>query len=116
MATPDGVTSKDAIPGTVGVGVVDVLTASVPSVVWRSGGGSGVQMLTGGSPRANSESRNSDDSKRSRDLNAAHHIIDIQEDLGMNYPEEGVDKINCILECEERDRREKQDWEEEQGF
>jgi hypothetical protein len=42
----------------------------------------------------------------------AHHIIDIQEDLGLRHYGPADDKVRRIMEMEERDCREKQEWEQ----
>ncbi|WJX10988.1 hypothetical protein P8452_01652 [Trifolium repens] len=51
-----------------------------------------------------------------RETSNAHHIIDIQEDLGLVFPGPEENKIRRLVELENRDRREKQDWEQNQSY
>jgi hypothetical protein len=46
----------------------------------------------------------------------AHHIIDIQEDLGIKFKGVGEEDVDRIMNCEVRDRIEKEDWEQQQGY
>jgi hypothetical protein len=49
-----------------------------------------------------------------RDRNQAQHVIDILEDVGMQFNGEGEGVIKKIMEFEERDRGELSDWEQRQ--
>ncbi|MCI08824.1 putative reverse transcriptase - beet retrotransposon, partial [Trifolium medium] len=42
----------------------------------------------------------------------AHHIIDIQEDLGISFNAVGGEEVQRVMEMEDRDRREKLAWEQ----
>jgi hypothetical protein len=46
----------------------------------------------------------------------AHHIIDILEDVGMNFKGNGEENVSRIMECEVRDCRELLAWEQRQHF
>ncbi|MCI30695.1 hypothetical protein A2U01_0051906, partial [Trifolium medium] len=46
-----------------------------------------------------------------RETNEAHHIIDIQEELGISFNGVGGEEVQWVMEMEDRDRREKLAWE-----
>jgi hypothetical protein len=45
-----------------------------------------------------------------RETTEAHHIIDILEDLGMNFNGAGDEDVRRVKDLEERDRTEKAVW------
>jgi hypothetical protein len=45
----------------------------------------------------------------------AQHVIDIQEDIGMNFKGEGDDDVVRSMLCEDRDREKKMVWVQSEG-
>ncbi|MCI62570.1 hypothetical protein A2U01_0083827, partial [Trifolium medium] len=74
----------------------------------------GVVDLVVDSRHTGSDSINHDAGGGDRDRSLAHHIIDIQEDLGINFRGAEDEAVNRIMEYEERDRLEKLIWEQGQ--
>jgi hypothetical protein len=56
----------------------------------------------------------SDGGEAERRRSQAHHIIDILEDVGMNFKGNGEDNVSRIMECEVRDCRELMAWDQRQ--
>ncbi|WJX40609.1 hypothetical protein P8452_28063 [Trifolium repens] len=79
-------------------------------------GGSGLRQFMGASTHIRFDSPASNGGSGGRDLVEAHHIIDIQEDLGMNFNGAKEENVNRIVAFEERDRDEKMKWEQEHGY
>jgi hypothetical protein len=51
-----------------------------------------------------------------KDRGDAYHIIDIQEDVGLNFVGEEDDTVNRIVRYETRDRKLKSDWVHNNGY
>jgi hypothetical protein len=88
--------------------------AEVGGAVTGGIGGSGVNQLMGTSSHIRFDSPVSVGGSADRILEQAHHIIDIQEDLGMNFHGVEGEDVNRLVEFERRDRAAKVRWEEEQ--
>ncbi|PNY14140.1 hypothetical protein L195_g010814 [Trifolium pratense] len=76
-------------------------------------GGSGVALIAGEGPSNSIGSPLPSGGSVDKDRSDAHHIIDIQDDLGVNFRGDKEVVVNRILMFEERDRREKSVWEQE---
>jgi hypothetical protein len=81
----------------------------------RGSGGSGVVELSVNDQSNNSKSSCSEDRRVDRDSCEAYHIIDIQDDLGMNFNGQKEAVATRLIAFEERDRCEKSDWEQKMG-
>jgi hypothetical protein len=57
-----------------------------------------------------------DGGEEDRRRSQAHHIIDILEDVGMNFNGDIEANVNRIMECEERDKRDLVVWEQGQDY
>jgi hypothetical protein len=50
------------------------------------------------------------------EIGDVHHIIDIQEDIGMNFKGKGDEDVERSLRHERRDRQLKNDWVQGEGY
>jgi hypothetical protein len=75
-------------------------------------GGSGAGFLATDSFMSQRSPANTGDKDVDRGREEAYHIIDIQEKLGMNFKGVGDEDVARIMAYEERDCREKLDWEQ----
>jgi hypothetical protein len=81
----------------------------------RRGTDSGVAGLLGNNS-CGSVSSHASSKTRDKEYSDAHHIIDIQEELGMNFVGSKDEMVRMVVELESRDRKEKLDWEQEQSY
>jgi hypothetical protein len=51
-----------------------------------------------------------------KDRGDAHHIIDIQEDLGLTFRDAVEENVERCMKMEQRDRLLKNDWEHSNGY
>ncbi|MCI09716.1 hypothetical protein A2U01_0030805, partial [Trifolium medium] len=77
----------------------------------RGIGGSGVAAILGDESQNKRGSISSAGGSVDKDRCEAYHIIDIQDDLGLNFGGQEDDDAKRIMEFEERDRCEKLVWE-----
>jgi hypothetical protein len=77
---------------------------------------SGLRREEGALTNLRAESDSSGGGSVDRDRNQAQHVIDILEDVGMEFNGDGAGAITKIMEFEDRDRREMLAWEQKQLF
>ncbi|MCH89544.1 hypothetical protein A2U01_0010443 [Trifolium medium] len=82
----------------------------------RGRGGSGVAAILGDESQNKRGLISSAGGSVDKDRCEAFHIIDIQDDLGLNFGGQEDDAAKRIMEFEERDRCEKLVWEQQQGY
>jgi hypothetical protein len=84
--------------------------------VTRGGVGDlGLAELIGGPILINQNQQNSR-ALVDKDIGDAHHIIDIQEDIGMTFNGRGDEDVSRSVKYEERDRQMKMNWEQGRGY
>jgi hypothetical protein len=77
----------------------------------HKGAGSGLELMLGNDSNDSNNMITVD-----KETSDAHHIIEIQEEIGMNFIGATEEMVKRVMEMEERDRKEKLVWEQEQGY
>ncbi|MCH85195.1 DUF4283 domain protein [Trifolium medium] len=118
-----GVSSEVLVSGGIGLVVTLPAEGGKEGTIYSPGrrgvegagrvGVSGVAVIVGEEPSNSIGSPLTGEGSVDKDRCDAHHIIDIQDDLGMNFNGDKEVVVNRILMFEERDRREKSVWEQE---
>jgi hypothetical protein len=112
----DGILLEVVLPS---AEVVEVLSGDRPIATSGPGGGgngnSGLAMLIGEQGNLNNGDTVSDWMVE-KERGDAHHIIDIQEELGVTFGGEVEENVEKCMKMEQRDRMLKNGWEQSNGY